>query len=75
MFKSQDVAQVFIKVIHNKFSLVEVCPYLSDMLDFKQYKYCRGGYFRVTYIFSLQFLILISRQSYCLQTRDITCLC
>ena len=37
--------------------------------------FCRGDYFLANYIFSLQFLILISRQNYCLQTRDITCTC
>ena len=38
-------------------------------------KYCQGDYFLAKYIFSLQFLILISRQNYRLQTRDITCTC
>ena len=33
--------------------------------------YCGGDYFLAKYIFSLQFLILISRQNYHLQTRDI----
>ena len=34
-----------------------------------------GDYFLAKYIFSLQFLILISGQNYRLQTRDITCTC
>ena len=38
-------------------------------------KYCRGYNFIAKYIFSLQFLILISRQNYCLQTGDIFCTC
>ena len=38
-------------------------------------KYCRGNNFVANYISSLQFLILISRQDYRLQTRDITCTC
>ena len=38
-------------------------------------KYCQGDYFLAKYIFSLQFLILISWQNYCLQIRDITCKC
>ena len=35
----------------------------------------RGNYFVAKYIFSLQFIILISRQNYRLQTRDITWTC
>ena len=35
----------------------------------------RGDYFPAKYIFSLQFLILISQQNFCLQKKDITCMC
>ena len=42
---------------------------------FLQQKYCRGDYLLAKYIFSLQFLILISRQNYRLQTKDIIDMC
>ena len=44
--------------------LQRVWPRQTVFLQLPQQKYCRGDYFLAKYIFSLQFLILISQQNF-----------
>ena len=44
--------------------LPRVWPRQTVFLQLPQQKYCRGDYFLAKYIFSLQFLILISQQNF-----------